>query len=347
MIKNKIDYKLINIAIFVFIGFLLYQTKSLWFGIIDTIWKIVMPFILAFALAYAFYPLQKFFVKKKIPKGISVALIILLLLGIFALAIGLVIPVIFGQLSSLFNNIISFVNSIGKDYDINLGPLQESLTKVFNDIIESVSKYAKDGAISVINASLGALSLAFISFSSAIYFLIDMDKIRAVVKKYTLRKSKRLFNYIKTLDGEMNKYLTGFLLITLISFLEYLIVFTIIGHPNALLLGFLVAVASLIPYFGGMIVNVIASITAFVISPSLFIKSVLAFFILGILDSYLIGPKVYGKTTNVHPLIVIISVFAGGILFGIMGVIISLPVAITLITTYKFYEQDIYDVLKK
>ena len=268
-----------------------------------------------------------------------------IVLGIFALAIGLVIPVVFGQLSSLFNGIITFITNISNNYDLNLGPLQETLTKTFNEIIASVGTSAKDGAISAINMSLGVISTAVIAFSAAIYFLIDMDKIRAYIKYYSKKVSLRNFDYLKELDVQMNNYVSGFLKIVIISFFEYTIAFIVIGHPNALLLGFLAAVASFIPYFGGMAVNVIAAITAFVISPAMFVKTVIAFFLLSMLDSYLIGPKVYGKTNNIHPLIVIIAVFAGGILFGIMGIVISLPVAIIILTTYRFFEKDIYDAI--
>ena len=56
---------------------------------------------------------------------------------------------------------------------------------------------------------------------------------------------------------------------------------------------------------------------------------------------YNINPLVYGKTNEVHPLVVILSVFAGGILFGIAGIVISLPLAIIIITTFKFFREDI------
>lgn len=345
MLKNKLDYKLINLALVIFMGYLVYQTKSLWIDILNLIVKIVFPFLIAFSIAYALYPLHKYFQNKKIPKGISVFIVIAIVLGIFALAIGLVIPVVFGQLSSLFNGIIAFITNISNNYDLNLGPLQETLTKTFNDIIASVGNSAKDGAISAINMSLGVISTAVIAFSAAIYFLIDMDKIRAYIKYYSKKVSLKNFKYIKELDTQMNNYISGFLKIVIISFFEYTLAFLIIGHPNALLLGFLAAVASFIPYFGGMAVNVIAAITAFVISPSMFIKTVIAFFLLSMLDSYLIGPKVYGKTNNIHPLIVIIAVFAGGILFGIVGIIISLPIAIMILTTYRFFEKDICEAI--
>ena len=54
--------------------------------------------------------------------------------------------------------------------------------------------------------------------------------------------------------------------------------------------------------------------------------------------------SMYGKSNKVHPLITILAVFAGGILFGILGIVISLPVTIILITTIKFYAEDISDL---
>jgi len=345
MIKNKVDFKLINTALLVFIAFLIYQTRDFCFAIIAKIFDILFPFLVAFTIAYALYPLLKWLQNKKIPKGISVLIVLALVLGIFALVIGLVIPMVFNQLSGLFNTIITFVKEISQDYDLNLGPLQESLTQTFNEIIASIGKYASNGVINTINISLSVISTAMIIFSAAIYFLLDMDKIRDWVSYHLRKKGKRSYRYVKTLDQEMNQYLNGFIKVVVISFFEYTLAFLIIGHPNALLLGFLAAVASFIPYFGGIFTNIIAAITAFVISPALFVKTIIAFFILSALDGYLINPAVYGKTNNIHPLIVIISVFAGGILLGILGIIISLPVAILLLATYRYFEEDINEVL--
>ena len=128
--------------------------------------------------------------------------------------------------------------------------------------------------------------------------------------------------------------------IIFITIIEYTITFAIIDHPNAILLGFLAALGNLIPYFGGLITNIIASITAFVISPSLFIRTLVAFLVLSVVDSYIINPYVYGRTNELHPIMVIFSVFAGGILFGLIGIMISLPVTILIITTINYYKKD-------
>lgn len=346
MIKNKPDFKLINFALITFIAFLMYQTGHLWLGVISIIIKIVMPFFLAFVVAYALYPLLQYLLKHKIPKPLAIMMIIALIGGIVAFLGITVIPLLFGQLSSLFNGIIAFIKEISLDTEINFAPIQETLSSSFNEIIMSLSKYVSNGAISMIGVSMEYISIAFIAFAAGIYFLIDMDKIRSLTKKHLKRRNKKTYHYVASVDHEMKQYLTGFLQVMMITLVEYTLAYTIIGHPNALLLGFLAMIANLIPYFGGILANMVAAVTAFVISPAMFIKTLIVFVLLSWIDGYLINPLVYGKTNKIHPLVGIFSVFAGGILFGIAGVIISLPLAIILITTYKFYREDISDKIE-
>lgn len=346
MIKNKLDFKLINIALIVLIVYLMYSTGNLWIGVASKIWTIFMPFFFAFVVAYALHPIVKELEKRKIPKGLSIFLVIAFIIGIVVFIISLVAPIFISQLTSLFNSIMTFIKEISLDLDLNLGSIQDSLNNTFNDIISKIGRDVSDGAISFIGSSISVISTIFIGFSAAIYFLIDMDNIREWIKKTLKKKSKKIYQYVRILDIEMKNYLSGFLKIIFISFFEYTIAFLIIGHPNALLLGVLAAFANVIPYFGGIITNVIAAVTAFVINPLLFIKTLIAFFVLSAIDGYLINPLVYGKTNKVHPIIVILSVFAGGILFGTTGIIISLPLAIIILATYNFFEEDINDKIE-
>ena len=267
------------------------------------------------------------------------------LLGTIVILSVMVGPLLFNQVSSLFNGIIDFCKEITTNYNIDLGSIQTSLSDIFNQIIVKLGKYVSDGAMNAIGVSINYLSIIFIAFAAAIYILSDMEKIRASVKQYLMRKNNRSYLYVRRLDNEMQNYLKGFLKIMVISFFEYTFAFSIIGHPNAILLGILAALGNLIPYFGGILVNIIAAITAFVISPALFIKTVIVFAILSNIDGYVINPLVYGKSNELHPLITIFAVFAGGILMGLAGIILALPLSIVLVTTYKFYEQDISDKL--
>lgn len=339
--KNKINFKLVNIALITFILFLIYRSGHLWTGIIDKAFQIAMPFIIAFVIAYALYPFLKYLESKKIPKPLAVFIIVALLIGLLAFIVFLIVPLLFNQTVNLLKSSISYVKDLSESSKYDLGPIQETLTNSLNDVLMNVGKYISHGAINLINISMSVFAKVFLCLTAAIYFLIDMGTIREETKKYLKRKNKKTFRYVKTLDDEMKNYLSGFVKIMFISLFEYSIFYTIIGHPNALLLGFLAMVMQLIPYFGGMITNVIAAITAIVVSPALFIRTVITFCILSVIDGNVIGPLVYGKTNNVKPVVVIISITAGGILFGIPGIIASFPIAIILIATYKFYKDDI------
>ena len=348
MLKNKLDFKLVNLALIVLIIFLLYSTGNLWTGVLNKIMQICIPFLFAFAIAYAVQPFLQKMIDKKIPKWLGIAIIIFIIIGLAVLVIYLITTVMIGQLSSLFNSIISFINTLGEtNFDFNLAGLETSLTDTFKTILTNLGTYVSDGAINIIDSSLGAISTIFIIFAAFIYFLIDMDKIREEIKFFFSKKSKKTFNYVRTLDHEMKNYLSGMVQIIIISLIEYTLFYTIIGHPNAILLGFLAAVANLIPYFGGIAVNIVAAITAIVVSPGLLIRTVIVFVILSAVDSYVINPTVYGKTNSIHPLVTIMALFAGSILFGILGVFISFPLAIIIVTTYKYYKEDITRNIKK
>lgn len=341
MLKNKVDFKLINLALITFIAYLLYQTSGFWLGIVNKFFSVMTPLFVAFILAYVLYPYLKYLQEKGIPKGFAVLIVSASVIVLLGIIIGIVGPLLFSQLSSLFNSILAFVKEISVKFDLDIGGLQTSLNTLFSSIIARLGEGVSNEAANFINTSLGYISVGLISFSLAVYLLMDMENIRKGFKKYVDHKSKKAGRYIAILDDQMKNYLVGYFKIVLITVFEYWFTYLIIGHPNALLLGVLAAVASIIPYFGGMIANVIAAITAFVVSPALFVRTVVAFAILSTLDGYVINPLVYGKTNQVHPIITILSVFVGGALFGLPGVILSLPFAIVILTTYKYFKEDI------
>ena len=345
---NKLNYKLINLTLVAIAIYFVYRTGNLWIGLISKIIHIFLPFIFAFAIAYAMYPFLQKMIKKRIPKWLGVSIIVFLILALIAFVIYIVSTIFVGQLTSLFDGLITFVKRLSEfNFDINVAGLEKDLSSIFKNVLSNVGTYVSNGAINIIGTSLNILSKFLIAAAAFVYFLVDMDKIRNGIRNFFLKRSSKTFNYVKELDHQMRKYLSGLLTVMLISIVEYTFAYTIIGHPNALLLGFLAGVSNLIPYFGGMANNTLAAILAFAVSPSLFIKTIITFMVLSMVDSYVINANVYGKTNSIHPLIVIVSVFAGSSLFGIMGIVISFPLAIIIVTTYKHYKDDIISIKNK
>lgn len=126
-----------------------------------------------------------------------------------------------------------------------------------------------------------------------------------------------------------------------IQLVEYSFLFFIIGHPNWLILGILACLTTVIPYFGGLITNILAIIMASVVSVPLVIATIVICLIFPQIDGYFTSPKVYGKTNDVNPLITIMVVSVGGTLAGMVGIVIALPCYLLIRTTYKFFEKDL------
>ena len=90
---NKINYKLVNIILVLIIIALVYFTGDLWVGIISKVLEILLPFIIAFAISYALYPYYRYLMDKKLPKWLSILIVMLTVLLVLGVVLFNVIPV--------------------------------------------------------------------------------------------------------------------------------------------------------------------------------------------------------------------------------------------------------------
>ncbi len=337
----KINNKLINILVSLLIIYVLFLLKDLWGGVYTKIFSILKPFIIGFALAYALYPFLKYLQSKKIPKPIGIILIIILILGVITFIVVNIVPVFTNELVNLFQGLIQFIKDIDDKFGIDLSNLETTLLKTFNKISKDVANNLPTTSVALLNSSINFLSNLLISIVAFIYFLIDMDNIRFKIKKYFRTRPRKEYRLVKEIDLETTSYFKGLFINVFIQFVEYTILYKLIGHPNFLLLGIIAAFSPLIPYFGGIIMNLVALISASVVSTKLLILSLIICLIFPQLDGYLVIPKIYGKTNKVPPLLTIFAVFAGGVLGGMVGIIIALPLTIILLTIYRNYDEEI------
>lgn len=339
--NDKINYKLLNILIVITIICLLYFIRGLWIGIVTNIFNIIAPFALAFCLAYVIYPLVKKLMDSGAPKWLAILTVCILGFGSLFLIILLTVPLLYEQILLFLSNISMLLSDLSTKYELNFGALQTSLADFSSNIISNLGSSISDGAINAFNNSVSVITTGIVVICAAIYFLIDMPKIRDGVKRYFNRKNRRTCLFLAKLDDELTKYIGGMGKNILIQVIEYTVAFLLIGHPNYLILGILSGLSAIIPWFGGFLVAVISLLVSSVISTKLFLLTVIICVICPILDGNVIGPKVYGKTNQLHPLLVIFAVSAGGVVGGFWGIILSLPIAIIIKTTYNFYRKDI------
>ena len=348
MFKNKLNYKLLNVLILAVIVYIALLTSNYWMIIVKKIASIAIPFIIAFAIAYSFYPLVKKLRSKGLSNGVAVTIVSGSVILIFTVLLLVTIPVLYDQLVTLSQSLAAVISDIQNKFAVNLGDFSKTVDGILSGLIESLGQMASNGAGEFLSNSIGFVSNTIIILILSIYFLADMEKIRREIKKILIRdkKHKRLFSYVKTVDNQLVNYLLGLVLFVGIHFVEYSLLFLIIGHPNWLLLGILAAVTTIIPYFGGLIANIIAVILASVVSLPLFIATLVICLIFPNIDGYVIQPKIFGKTNNMSAFATIFAVIAGGSLFGVPGIIIALPAYIIISTTFNFFKEDIFEKLE-
>ena len=346
MLRNKLNYKIINLAALMLLLYIGVTNISLWWGIFTKCVSVLAPFIVGFAFAYALSPLVRF-LDKTMPRWLALLIVILgavlIVLGILAVTL----PLLYDQLTLLIKMLIEIFNNFSDKFNVNIGNFELQITDYLNSILKDIGSITSTTTMGILNKSFDIAGKVIVGFVGFVYFLIDMDKIRNTVEDVLKSTNKRSFEYIKCMDIEITNYLKGLEIFMVIQLFEYSFLFLIIGHPNWLILGILACITTVIPYFGGLITNIIAIILASVVSIPLVIATTIICLIFPQLDGYLISPKVYGKTNNVNPLITIMAVSIGGTLAGIPGIIIALPVYLLLRETYNFFKKDLKKGMNK
>ena len=120
------------------------------------------------------------------------------------------------------------IGDISSKFDLNLGQLQSSFSEISTNIVSKLGSYVSDGAINIVSSSINIVTNFVIVLFVSIYLLKDMDKIREEIKFFFKKKSKRTYNYIKTLDmkwGMIHTLLSkgfGYIIVIILSgFLLY------------------------------------------------------------------------------------------------------------------------------
>lgn len=347
MFSNKLNYKLFNITLLMLLLYIGFSNIGLWWMIITKVLSILSPFIVAFIFSYVFAPVVSKLEEKGVRKWLAVLFVILCIVSVVSLLLIILLPMIYDQLVLFAKMTLEVLQDVGDRFDLNLGNFEIKIFDYLNEIIKNIGGFLSSTTVGFLSKSIDFVSKFVVGFVSFIYFLIYMDSIKSGIKNLLLSINKRLFNYIKLLNNDIGQYLYGLGIFMIVQFIEYSFLFFIVGHPNWLILGILASLTTVIPYFGGLITNIIAIITASVVSTKLFIATIIICLIFPQLDGYVISPKIYGKTNNVNPLITIMAVSIGGTIAGVIGIIVSLPIYIFIRTTYYFFKKDLKKSMKK
>ena len=347
MFPNKLNYKIINLTFLLGLLYIAVTNIGVWWGVFLKMVSVMAPFIIGFVFAYAFTPFINLLRRKGISKNLAVTITVLGSVLLVGGIIAIVLPLFYDQLSLLIKMVKEVIDNVGTKFNLNLGSFEIKITDYLNDALKDIGGVISSTTIDVLSKSIGFAGKFIVGFVGFIYFLADMGKIRYWFKELLLSIDKKAYEYFKCLDVEISNYLKGLGIFMLIQLFEYGFLFFIIGHPNWLILGVLACLTTIIPYFGGLITNILAIIMASVVSVPLVIATIVICLIFPQVDGYFISPKVYGKTNDINPLITIMVVSVGGTLAGMAGIVVALPCYLFVRTTYKFFEKDLEKGLDK
>ncbi len=350
---NNKNLKNIGIFSWSLIGFLL--IVALFFYIIYQIRMAIIPLVIAAAIAYLLGPLVVI-LQKKMRKSFAVAITYVIFLGVIFTVFFFIIPVIIDQFKTFINrfpiyieNLTNFINNflqnsilveniknlIGKEIipEEVTGITQYLISKMNLEEIDIFRRATTLGK-SVFNIVLYVVIVPLLG----VYLLMHADKMKNTFIKVVPKKFKShvivVFDKINKVAG---RYIRGQIIVSVIVGILCTVVLLILKVDFAILLGFIAGLLNIVPLLGPIIGAIPAALAALFISPLKAVLVIVLFIAIQQIDNYVISPNIMKYQVGVHPGIIILSLIAGGALFGIWGLIIAVPTVAAIQEILRYY----------
>lgn len=338
-IKNLIFFILLSISFYIL--FIIWP-KLLY--LLSYIFRIVLPFCIAFVIAYILNPFVTFLTKYLKRRSYAVIVIAVVLLLIIYFIFSLAIPFFMKEIEEFINNYETIIesletkiNSFAKRFDF----LPHNYQPSFDNLKELIKKYINTLAIkpeTVIKKLFDYISIIIVIPMTLIYLMIDFETIKKKIKDELTKRNKIHFKqYLSEINKSTYKFLKTTLVIMLIMFLMSSGLFWLVGLEHPLVFGLIVAVTNVIPYLGPYIGGFFPVAYALVSSTKLALIVLLVVIIIQIIESDIISPYLHGKNNDLHPVLVIFGLVFFGELLGVIGMILSVPLMSVIKITYTYY----------
>lgn len=325
---------------------------------LSRLYGVLLPFFVSFLLAWLLDPLVNFIQHKCRVKfrGLSVAITLILFVGILSLAVYLIIPAIGREVKSA----AVAVEQYFAHFDANQYFTPEQQEKLHSTLdglnLESVLSYPEvrdsiksflpklGGWITGGLSWLSELVVIFIGLMYLIFLMLAFPSIRANWRKYVPQKYyEQITTLVHEMSVNMNAYFRGQGLVALCVGILFAIGFTIIGMPMGFVMGLIIGVLNLVPYMQALgippcilLCLVQSAQTGQPVWLTLLLMAVVFIAVQTFQDLFLV-PKIMGKVTGLGPAAILLSLSFWGALMGVIGMIIALPLTTLGISCYKHY----------
>lgn len=293
---------------------------SLW--LLFYIRDIIMQFFVALLIMAILNPLVTMLSRFRVPRALSIILTYLLVFGLFGASLAGVVPNLIDQTTGFADNLPTYLSSLGVG---NL--ISEQLSNQLLSQIGSIPAQVVRLSVSIVSNVLTVLFVLIFAF----YLLLARDRLDDQLS-YFFGDEKKLEvrRVIDSLEVRLGGWARGELgLMVLVGATNY-IGLSLLGIPFAVSLAILAGLLEIVPYIGPIVAGTLATIIGLSISPVTGLAVAAMAFLIQQIENYVFVPKIMEKSVGVNPIVSILALTIGFRLFGFVGVLIAIPMVITL-----------------
>lgn len=314
---------------------------------------LLIPFVLAYIIAFIINPLVEQMERRHIPRGAIAGIFTFISLGALGIAFFFAIPMLleqFTKMTGLFNEaagdteawlehtgVLALFDRIGFQTDtikIQLANQVNFLIDEFYASITNLSSSYISGISSIVGVIFFLILMPFLCF----FMIRDYEKIGIFVRSL-ITPANESTDYTTEISRIVGAYLRGQFIVVVISAVNLSIGFYLVGMPYALVLGILAGLTNFIPTFGLWFSISLTTLVGVTIGEPWYQYLPGIYFVFAVeqvLESGLIVPRVVGRHVGLHPLLIMVSLLLFGFMFGLLGLLVAVP-SVALISV--FYEQ--------
>lgn len=347
---------------------------------LDTVWNVVVtiidlikPFIIGICIAFVLNIPMKFFEEKvvgkltkeksKLKRPLSLIITIIVLVGLIIGLMTFVIPQLAESCSTLVKNVPEYMDSLEKFMNKNINSkellssdvIEEVYNKILSmgqNIIKIIGQVAGTIVSHALDITVGVTSTIInivMAFIVSIYILLSKEKLSNQIKKilYAYMKKENVIKFLKVskiANIKFTNFVRSQVIEACILGVLCFIGMKICSMPYALLISTIIGVTALVPIFGAFVGAILSAFIVLMVSPIKVILFAIIFVVIQQIEGNLIYPFVVGNSIGLSALWVLFAITVGGNAFGVVGMLIGVPlfgVLYTLIsiTTNKRLEK--------
>lgn len=317
----------------------IYSTVSyIFLPAIALVKTVFLPILLTGVVFYLLNPVVDWLEKRGVRRVASIALLYLVILGVIALLITIVAPLIRGQIESLLDNFPKYSKQVERQFEDIVGSgFFERLQQTFSfDPADYAQKMAGqlstfvNNAWTSIGAVVGAVTEVVLSIVTVplilFYLLKDGRRLPRYVLQFVPTSLRgQTLRVMSEMNRQISSYIRGQIIVSFCIGMLLYIGYLVIGLDYSLVLAIFAACTSIVPYLGPAIAITPALIIAIVTSPIMLLKMVIVWTIVQLVEGKFISPQIMGKNLHIHPITILFVILTAGKLFGVLGIILAIP----------------------